>query len=148
MADHMGTTVEFGGVVRARDLDRLGTAMLDNGREELIAAAREGRAAITCGETAYGMASELCSTLAELGLTYRRHRESNHEHSADVELFEPETGKYLRATSDYDGEALLSLKSLREIKATGGDLDAAIARLERIEKPLPPLTITRERGQK
>jgi hypothetical protein len=147
MADYMGTRVEFGGIIRAGDLDRLAGVMLHNGRDELIAAAREERAALTSGQTAYGMASELCSTLAELGLSYRRHSEAKYDRSADVEMFEPETGKYLSATSDHDGEALLSLRSLREIKATGGDLDSAIARLERIEKPLPPLTIARERGQ-
>src|SRR5262249_12185903 len=132
MADYMGTTVEFGGVIRARDLDRVAGAKVHNGREELVAAAREERAALTCGQTAYGMASELCSTLAELGLTYRRLSEGKYDRSADVELFEPETGKYLCAMSDHDGETLLSLKALREIKAAGGDLDSAIARLERI----------------
>ncbi len=141
MGEYMGTTVEFGGKIKACDLEKLANELLDGSEEELYAAAQAKESYITQGESNYGMATELCAVLADLGLSYRRTCDAKYEYDGDGEYYNAETGDSIEFSCNQDGEPTLNLAGLRERLKDGKTLQDVVDELSAPNAKLPPLEI-------
>lgn len=144
MGEYIGTTVEFGGLIREDQIDDLVNVMAAQGglttdsgldfEEEIRAAIEEGRCVSLSGETNFGQATDLVAGLDELGLDWKRISDAKYEYGGDITI---SLGGVEEEIESDGGEPVLGKEALKKFKT----IEEAVAHLERFERPCPKLEL-------
>lgn len=141
MGEYIWTSVTFGGKICASDIADIRDELL--GEDDLDEALENGMACTTSGETNYGSATELCSLLRELGLSYQLSSDRLGDYGGGISRWDA-SRCHMDASDGDSGDPYINLRDLKKMMDDGHSIGAAVVMLELVEKSIPPVELIEE----